>query len=124
MRYYKNDDESPHFSVKVQPPGGTALETHQVPSRSRRQTFVNEVTPETDLPHPAGTKVLELPNADAAKAQLEQMQQGDMGPWKKAGPDANSCATAVCDVLSAGGAKSSQSSVAGQWLRDLFGIKD
>ncbi|MEW5743669.1 MAG: RHS repeat-associated core domain-containing protein [Myxococcota bacterium] len=125
VRYYKNPDETPHFSVEVQPPGGTSLETHQVASRSLKKTYVNEVTPDTDLPHPAGTKVIELPNPDAAKAkQLEQMAQGDMGPWKGAGPKANSCATHVCDVLSAGGADSSEPSGAGQWLRDLFEIKN
>lgn len=123
VHYRPNPDGTPHWTVETKVPGQGSLETHQVwTSRKGRSTEVFEVDP-TDFKAPPKASVsVDLPDAGAArKMQQEQLGRGDTGPWVQQGPRANSCATAVCEVVSAGGGPfPSAPAQAPNFLRNLF----
>src|SRR5690606_28270676 len=104
-KYRPNDDGSPHFTVEVRTSDGKSFETHQVlTARKGRKTEVMEVEPGDFDAAPAATKTFELPDATAARdMQTEQMARGETGQWIPTGKGANSCATALCEVVAAGG---------------------
>jgi hypothetical protein len=85
---------------------------------------VYEVDPGDFARPPKASVTVELPDAGAArKIQQEQIARGDTGPWVQKGPGANSCATAVCEVVSAGGGPfPSNPAEAANFLRDLFNL--
>ena len=124
INYYEGH-QGPHWTVETKVPGKPKMETHQVITDSkRRATEVIEVNPGDFKRSPTKSVTVELPDADAArKMQMEQVGRGDMGPWVQKGPGANSCATAVCEVVSAGGgAFPSNPADAANFMRKLFNL--
>ena len=116
-----------HWTVEVDVPGKGKMETHQVIlDDARSATQVVEVGPSTFRKPPDASKTVELPNADAARQmQRDQIDRGVTGEWQQYGKNANSCATAVCEVVAAGGGKGfpKNPADAGSYLRHLFGVK-
>ncbi|NVJ07912.1 RHS repeat protein [Myxococcus sp. AM001] len=122
-KYVNGFDRSLHFSVEVQPSIGTRIETHQTKSSSSRSTWVKEVddVARAKMGGPADMREVSIPDAFVAQhRQLEQLGAGDMGAWRATGPSANSCTTAVCDVLRAGGVSVPGPTGAQRYLYDMF----
>lgn len=120
VHYRPNADKSPHWTVETNIPGQPKLETHQIiPSRGKTQVL--EVKPGAFPKPPAASRTVDLPDAGAARRmQQDQLDRGDTGQWIR---EANSCATVVCEVVSAGGGRfPSDPAQAGHFLRMLFGI--
>ncbi len=125
VHYRPNPNGTPHWTVETNVPGQGKLETHQVwNDRRGRSTQVYEVDPSDFSRPPQASVRVELPDAGAArKAQQEQIGRGDTGPWVQQGPGANSCATAVCEVVSRGGGPfPSNPAEAANFLRGLFNL--
>jgi hypothetical protein len=101
VRHYVSRLGENHFSVEI----GGGKHTHQVVLNEKRtRTQVVEMG-QTRRP-PAREMRIPLPDVEAAKAaQNNHLKQGVTGQWIPVGPSANSCATHVCSVLSAGGAR-------------------
>ena len=124
--HYRPGPQGPHWTVETNVPGAGKLETHQVVTAPKgRKTQVLEVEPGDFPSRPAASKTVELPDANAARnMQTDQLGRGETGQWIPTGKSANSCATAVCEVVAAGGGRfPSDPAQAGAFLRNLFGIK-
>jgi hypothetical protein len=126
VRYYKNADGSPHWTVETMVPGQPNLHTHQVVTSPTGRSTQIEVatTAELKSKNLVATHREPLPRADRARAvQQDQLQRGDTGPFARTGPKANSCATAVGEVVNAGGGKAPwKPQDAASFLRALFNL--
>jgi hypothetical protein len=123
VRYYKSrSGDRHHWTVETRVPGQPDLHTHQVKIGSSTQVL--EVGPKTLPKNPTSTYIEPLPNPGRARAvQEDQLRRGETGEWVQTGKNANSCATAVCEVVSAGGGKFPwKPQEAAAFLRKLFNL--
>ncbi len=123
VHYRKNPDGSAHFTVEVNA-GGELRETHQIIT-SGRKTQVFEVAPgDFKGQRPVASKTFKLSDPAAARQrQQDQVDWGEDRRWRRDGRNANSCATVVCDVVSAGGGDlPSKPEQAHDALFKLFGL--
>lgn len=103
IRYYKNSDETPHWTVETKVPGQPDLDTHQVYVGNRGASTEVQVVDSKILGKPIAEHVEPLPRADRARSVQEfGLERVDAGPFVRRGKKANSCATFVCQVVSGG----------------------
>jgi RHS repeat-associated protein len=118
--YYRSNQRGfqNHFTIELIGPDGVRIETHLI--RNSGKVFVEQVKPGYFTDPPTGTIELQLPRfQDAIGLQRylvdwsQELEKNPdeyrdtypygLGPFKRSGPDALSCATYVCDIALEGG---------------------
>jgi RHS repeat-associated protein len=98
-----NPDNSNHFTVEINAPGTKPLHTHMIKDPKTLETSVEVVGPNITKRPPKSSITIDLPNPskamDAQRARIEWKSK----PFQKTGPNASSCTTHVCDIISVGG---------------------
>lgn len=128
VHYRPNPDGTPHWTVETRVPGEPNLETHLVVELRGRRTSTYVETPDPGaFPKPPRRSIeVDVPDVPAARReQLDQIDFGNRGEFVRTGPNANSCATAVCEVISRGGGNfPTNPAEAPNFLRRLFNLPE